>query len=57
MATTALIASPRLRRALSEMVFVGIDTTVPLFMDLVDDPNFQKGEYHIHWLEEWLAAK
>lgn len=47
----------RLRRALSEMVFVGIDTTVPLFVDLIDDPSFQKGDYHIHWLEEWLAAK
>jgi len=47
----------RLRRALSEMVFVGIDTTVPLFVDLIDDPNFQKGDYHIHWLEEWLTAK
>ncbi len=45
----------RLRRALSEMVFVGIETTVPLFVDLVDDPDFQRGEYHIHWLEEWLA--
>ena len=45
----------RLRRALSEMVFVGIETTVPLFLDLVEDPEFQKGEYHIHWLEEWLA--
>ncbi|PQA89021.1 acetyl-CoA carboxylase biotin carboxylase subunit [Hyphococcus luteus] len=45
----------RLRRALSEMVFVGVETTVPLFMDLVDDPDFQKGDYHIHWLEEWLA--
>lgn len=44
----------RLRRALSEMVFVGVETTVPLFMKLVDDPNFQKGDYHIHWLEEWL---
>ena len=45
----------RLRRALSEMALIGVDTTVPLFMDLVDDPEFQKGEYHIHWLEEWLA--
>lgn len=44
----------RLKRALSEMVFVGIETTVPLFMDLVEDPDFQKGDYHIHWLEEWL---
>ena len=47
----------RLRRCLSEMAFVGIETTVPLFMDLVDDPEFQKGEYNIHWLENWLAEK
>ncbi|MEM9617686.1 MAG: acetyl-CoA carboxylase biotin carboxylase subunit [Pseudomonadota bacterium] len=45
----------RLKRALSEMALVGVDTTVPLFIDLVSDPEFQKGEYHIHWLEEWLA--
>ena len=44
----------RLRRSLSEMVFVGVETTVPLFMDLVEDPAFQKGDYHIHWLEQWL---
>ena len=47
----------RLKRALSEMVFVGVETTVPLFMDLVDDPAFQKGDYHIHWLEDWLAKQ
>ncbi len=47
----------RLKRALSEMVFVGVETTVPLFMDLVDDPAFKKGDYHIHWLEEWLAVQ
>ncbi|WP_411817666.1 acetyl-CoA carboxylase biotin carboxylase subunit [Hyphococcus sp. DH-69] len=44
----------RLRRALAEMVFVGIETTVPLFIDLIENPDFQKGDYHIHWLEEWL---
>ena len=47
----------RLRRSLSEMAFVGIETTLPLFMDLVDDPEFQKGEYNIHWLENWLSDK
>jgi len=47
----------RLRRALSEMAFIGIETTLPLFMDLVDDPEFQKGDYNIHWLENWLAGK
>ena len=45
----------RLKRALSEMAFVGVDTTVPLFIDLVDEPEFQRGEYNIHWLEKWLA--
>ncbi|MEO1135549.1 MAG: acetyl-CoA carboxylase biotin carboxylase subunit [Pseudomonadota bacterium] len=47
----------RLRRALSEMVFVGVETTVPLFVDLMDDPDFQKGDYHIHWLEQWLERE
>ncbi len=47
----------RLRRALTEMAFVGIETTLPLFIDLVDDPEFQKGDYHIHWLEEWLKKQ
>lgn len=47
----------RLRRALAEMAFVGIETTVPLFMDLVDDHEFQKGEYNIHWLENWLSEQ
>ncbi|HPE30796.1 MAG TPA: acetyl-CoA carboxylase biotin carboxylase subunit [Parvularculaceae bacterium] len=45
----------RLRRALGEMALVGVDTTIPLFIRLLDEPDFQKGEYHIHWLEEWLA--
>ncbi|MHA7873301.1 MAG: ATP-binding protein, partial [Hyphococcus sp.] len=56
-ADTRELCLARLKRALSEMALVGIDTTVPLFMDLVDDPEIQRGDYHIHWLEEWLAAK
>lgn len=44
----------RLRRALSEMALTGVDTTIPLFLDLLDEEDFQKGDYHIHWLEEWL---
>jgi acetyl-CoA carboxylase biotin carboxylase subunit len=44
----------RLRRALKEMALTGVDTTIPLFMSLLDDPDFQKGDYHIHWLEKWL---
>ncbi len=44
----------RLRRALSEMALVGVDSTLPLFLRLLDEPDFQTGDYHIHWLEEWL---
>ena len=44
----------RLRRALNEMALVGVDSTIPLFQALLDNEDFQKGNYHIHWLEEWL---
>jgi acetyl-CoA carboxylase biotin carboxylase subunit len=45
----------RLRRALGEFVIEGMKTTIPLHQKLLDDPEFQNGEYTIKWLEEWLA--
>jgi len=45
----------RLRRALDELVVAGIETTTPLFQQLVRDPDILNGDYHIHWLEQWLA--
>ncbi|RFB04340.1 acetyl-CoA carboxylase biotin carboxylase subunit [Parvularcula marina] len=45
----------RLRRALSETVLTGVKSTIPLFEELLDNPEFQRGEYNIHWLENWLA--
>ncbi|GIL00240.1 MAG: acetyl-CoA carboxylase biotin carboxylase subunit [Alphaproteobacteria bacterium] len=47
----------RLRRALDEFVVDGINTTLPLFRDLVANPDIQDGNYDIHWLEHYLAAK
>ena len=47
----------RLKRALDELVVGGIETTVPLFQDLIRDPDIINGEYNIHWLEHWLARK
>jgi len=44
----------RLRRALGEMVITGVETTVPLFEALLEEPDFQTGDYNIHWLENWL---
>ena len=46
----------RLRRALDELVVGGIETTIPLFQHLVREPDILNGDYHIHWLEHWLAA-
>jgi acetyl-CoA carboxylase biotin carboxylase subunit len=49
-------ALARLKRALGELIIDGIDTTVPLFHQLLAEPDIQAGEYNIHWLEKWLAA-
>ncbi|UIJ73660.1 acetyl-CoA carboxylase biotin carboxylase subunit [Aurantimonas sp. HBX-1] len=46
----------RLRRALDEIVVDGVKTTLPLFRDLVDNPDIGAGDYDIHWLENYLAA-
>ena len=46
----------RLRRALDEFVVDGIETTLPLFRALVREPDIIDGDYHIHWLEQFLAG-
>jgi acetyl-CoA carboxylase biotin carboxylase subunit len=46
----------RLRRALDEMVVDGIETTLPLFRALVREAGIIDGDYHIHWLEQYLAS-
>jgi acetyl-CoA carboxylase biotin carboxylase subunit len=45
----------RLKRALDEFVVDGIETTLPLFRALVREPDIADGNYHIHWLERFLA--
>jgi acetyl-CoA carboxylase biotin carboxylase subunit len=47
----------RLRRALDEFVVDGIDTTIPLFRDLVGNADIANGDYDIHWLEHHLAER
>jgi acetyl-CoA carboxylase, biotin carboxylase subunit len=46
----------RLRRALSEFVIDGIETTIPLFNELIRQPDIANGLYDIHWLEKYLKA-
>ncbi len=45
----------RLKRALDEFVVDGIKTTLPLFQELVTNPDIANGDYDIHWLEKHLA--
>ncbi len=45
----------RLKRALSEFVIDGIETTIPLFNELIQQPDIANGLYDIHWLEKYLA--
>jgi acetyl-CoA carboxylase biotin carboxylase subunit len=47
----------RLRRALDELVVGGIETTIPLFQELIKQPDILDGNYNIHWLEHYLARR
>jgi len=49
-------ALARLHRALGELIIDGIDTTIPLFHQLLEEEDIHTGEYNIHWLEKWLEA-
>ena len=47
-------ALARLRRALGELIIDGVDSSVPLFHALLEQPDVLSGEYNIHWLEKFL---
>ena len=47
----------RLKRCLGELVVGGIETTTPLFQDLLQQPDILTGDYNIHWLEKWIASQ
>jgi acetyl-CoA carboxylase biotin carboxylase subunit len=49
-------AISRMQRCLGEMVVGGIETTIPLFQDLLANPDIRAGNYDIHWLERWMAG-
>ena len=50
-------AIARMRRCLAEMVVGGVETTIPLFQDLLVEPDIVAGDYDIHWLERWIKAQ
>ena len=50
-------AIARMRRSLGEMIVGGVETTIPLFQDLLQDPDIIAGRYDIHWLERWIREQ
>ncbi|HVY13655.1 MAG TPA: acetyl-CoA carboxylase biotin carboxylase subunit [Rhodopila sp.] len=56
-APTRQDAINRMRRALDEFAVSGIQTTIPLHREIMDDPSFQAGDYTIHWLENFVAGR
>ena len=49
-------AIARMRRALAEFAIGGIKTTLPLHRRILEAPDFNNGDYTIHWLERFVAA-
>jgi len=49
-------ALQRMRRAIHETVIDGVKTTLPLHAWIIDNPEFIKGNYTIHWLEKQLKS-
>jgi len=47
----------RTQRCLGEMVVGGIETNIPLFQELLSNPDIAQGDYNIHWLENWMKAQ
>ena len=56
-AATRPEAIARMHRSLNEMVVDGIKTTLPLHRAILEDPQFQSGDYTIHWLEKFVAGR
>jgi acetyl-CoA carboxylase biotin carboxylase subunit len=50
-------AISRMNRCLNELVVGGIETTTPLFQQLLQQPDIIAGTYDIHWLERWIAGQ
>ena len=46
----------RLARALGDYEIAGVETTLALFRRLIRDPEFQRGEIDVEWLDRRLAG-
>ena len=53
--TDRMEAIRRMERALEELAVIGIKTTAPLHRRILADPQFRRGDYTIHWLEDFVT--
>jgi acetyl-CoA carboxylase biotin carboxylase subunit len=51
------LAVARMQRALGEYLVTGIKTTVPFFVWLLAQPDFQTGQFHTTYLDEELRSR
>jgi acetyl-CoA carboxylase biotin carboxylase subunit len=56
-ARTRDVAISRMRRALEMMVVEGIKTTIPLHIKIMNDENFQKGNFSTKFMEEFQITE
>ena len=49
---TRELAIGRMRRALTEFTVTGIRTNIPYHLAVLDTPDFQRGEYTTHFIED-----
>ena len=56
-ARTRELSIARMRRALEAMVIEGIKTTIPLHLEIMDDPFFRAGEYSTKFMEEFAERR
>ena len=40
-----------IKASLDEYVIEGVETNIPLFLKILNQPNFKKGNFNINWLE------
>ena len=48
-------AIQRMRRALREYSILGVKTSIPFHLRILDDPQVLAGQFHTQYLESWLA--
>ncbi len=50
-------AIARMKRALSEYVIDGIKTTIPLHLEILEDPDFIRGKYDTSFIESFMGKR